>query len=57
MPADIGLDMVFVAEDGAVAGGEIDGIPVPVVSKADLIFAKKEANRPKDRIDLEELQS
>ena len=36
---------------------EIDGIPVPVVSKADLIFAKKEANRPKDRIDLEELQS
>lgn len=36
---------------------DIDGIPVPVVSKADLIVAKKEANRPKDRIDLEELES
>ena len=36
---------------------DIDGIPVPVVSKSDLILAKKEANRPKDRIDLEELES
>ncbi|MCC5846151.1 MAG: hypothetical protein JJU05_18025 [Verrucomicrobia bacterium] len=34
---------------------EVDGIPVRVVSKADLIEAKQEANRPKDRIDIEEL--
>ena len=36
---------------------DLDGITVRVVSKADLIDAKQEANRPKDRIDLEELQS
>jgi len=35
---------------------EIEGIPVRVVSKADLLRAKREANRPKDRIDLEELR-
>jgi hypothetical protein len=28
-----------------------------LISKADLIHAKREANRPKDRIDLEELES
>lgn len=36
---------------------DLDGIPVRVVSKADLLQAKREANRPKDRIDLEELTS
>jgi len=35
----------------------LDGIPVQVVSKPDLLQAKREANRPKDRIDLEELES
>ena len=35
----------------------LEDLPVPIVSKADLILAKREANRPKDRIDLEELQS
>jgi hypothetical protein len=34
----------------------IDDIPVPVVCRADLIQAKREANRPKDRIDLLELE-
>ena len=34
----------------------LDGIPVQVVSKPDLLQAKREANRPKDRIDLEELE-
>jgi hypothetical protein len=36
---------------------DLEGALVPVVAKADLIQAKKEANRPKDRIDLEELQN
>jgi len=36
---------------------ELDGIPVRVVSKSDLLLAKREANRPKDRLDLEELTS
>jgi hypothetical protein len=36
---------------------DLDGTHVPVVAKSDLIQAKKEANRPKDRIDLEELQN
>lgn len=35
----------------------LEGLPVRIVSKADLILAKQEANRPKDRIDLEELLS
>ena len=34
----------------------LGGIPVRVVNKADLLHAKREANRSKDRIDLEELQ-
>ncbi len=34
----------------------IDDIPVPVVCRADLLHAKREANRPKDRIDLLELE-
>ncbi len=34
----------------------IDEIPVSVVCRADLIQAKREANRPKDRIDLLELE-
>lgn len=36
---------------------ELDGIPVRVVCRADLLQAKREANRPKDRLDLEELES
>jgi hypothetical protein len=35
----------------------LEDIPVRIVSKADLVVAKKEANRPKDRIDLQELQN
>ncbi len=35
----------------------LENLHVRVVSKADLIQAKREANRPKDRIDLEELES
>ena len=35
----------------------LEDLPVRIVSKADLILAKREANRPKDRVDLEELQS
>lgn len=35
----------------------LEDIQVMVVSKADLIQAKKEANRPKDLIDLNELES
>ncbi|MBN2716311.1 MAG: hypothetical protein JXX14_10680 [Deltaproteobacteria bacterium] len=34
---------------------EIQGIPMNIVSLDDLLTAKKEANRPKDRIDYEEL--
>ena len=34
----------------------IDDIPVRVVSKPDLIQAKREANRPKDQLDLQELE-
>lgn len=34
---------------------DLDGVPVRVVAKEDLLQAKREANRPKDRIDLEEL--
>jgi predicted nucleotidyltransferase len=34
---------------------EMDGIQVRVVNKRDLIIAKQEANRTKDRIDIEEL--
>lgn len=34
----------------------LEGIEIRVVSKADLIRAKKEANRPKDQIDIIELE-
>jgi hypothetical protein len=34
---------------------EIWGMPIPVVSRRSLLQAKKEADRPKDRIDYEEL--
>lgn len=36
---------------------QMENIQVMVVTKSDLIFAKKEANRPKDKIDLQELQT
>ncbi|MCC5849942.1 MAG: hypothetical protein JJU29_17790 [Verrucomicrobia bacterium] len=42
---------------GNAESTDLDGIPVRVVSKSDLLQAKREANRPKDRIDLEELSS
>ena len=36
---------------------EIDGVPVPVISYADLIANKRAANRASDRVDVERLEA
>jgi len=35
---------------------DAEGFPVAYLSKTDLIYAKKQADRPQDRIDLEEIE-
>ena len=42
---------------GRSVDAEIDGVPVPVVAREDLVFAKREAGTPKGRLDLEELEN
>jgi hypothetical protein len=34
----------------------IDGVPIPFISRADLIRAKKASGRPQDRIDVDRLE-
>ncbi len=49
-----GLDFTSAYKNHEVA--DLEGIPVPIVSLADLKIIKKTGNRPKDQSDLEQLK-